>query len=121
MGYAAELRRYPGGVRDLADGGEWDTIAGQPIDDSEMARMLARSIVKEGRYDRAAALDAYVHWHDSDPFDMGGTTREERLARAAASEKQESQANGSLMRIAPLGIFGAGDPAAAAKWALGRY
>jgi ADP-ribosylglycohydrolase/fructose-1,6-bisphosphatase/inositol monophosphatase family enzyme len=126
---ATILARYPGGVRDLADGGEWDTIAGQPTDDSEMALMLARSIVNEGRYDRAAALDAYVHWHDSHPFDMGGTTRaalqpasraptrEERLQRAAASAKQESQANGSLMRIAPLGIFGAGDPAAAANWA----
>ncbi len=126
---AAILARYPGGVRDLVDGGEWDTIAGQPTDDSEMALMLARSILKESRYDRAAALDAYVHWHDSDPFDMGGTTRaalqaasgaptrEDRLARAAASAKQDSEANGSLMRISPLAIFGAGDPAAAAEWA----
>ena len=120
---------YPDGVRDLADGGEWDTLAGQPTDDSEMALMLARSLVKEGRFDPRAALDAYVHWHDSEPFDMGGTTRaalraasraatrEERLACAAASAKQESQANGSLMRISPLGIFGAGDPGAAADLA----
>ena len=28
---------YPDGVRELADGGTWDTIAGQPTDDSEMA------------------------------------------------------------------------------------
>jgi ADP-ribosylglycohydrolase/fructose-1,6-bisphosphatase/inositol monophosphatase family enzyme len=126
---ATILARYPGGVRDLVDGGEWDTIAGQPTDDSEMALMLARSILKEGRYDPAAALDGYVHWHDSDPFDMGGTTRAalqaasraptrgERLGRAAASAKQESEANGSLMRISPLAIFGASDPAAAARWA----
>jgi ADP-ribosylglycohydrolase/fructose-1,6-bisphosphatase/inositol monophosphatase family enzyme len=126
---AAIATLYPGGVRDLADGGEWDTIAGQPTDDSEMALMLARTLVRDGQFDRAAALDGYVHWHDSDPFDMGGTTRaalqaasraearEERLARAAASAKQESQANGSLMRIAPLAIFGASDPAAAAGWA----
>ena len=126
---AAIARLYPNGVRDLADGGEWDTIAGQPTDDSEMALMLARAIVKEGRFDRSAALDGYVHWHDSNPFDMGGTTRaalqagsraatrEERLTAAVAAAKQESQANGSLMRIAPLGILGAGDPAAAASWA----
>ncbi|MEP7126582.1 MAG: inositol monophosphatase family protein, partial [Byssovorax sp.] len=126
---AAIASLYPGGVRDLADGGEWDTIAGQPTDDSEMALMLARTLARDGRFDRAAALDGYVHWHDSDPFDMGGTTRaalqaasraptrDERLARAAAAAKQESQANGSLMRISPLGIFGTSDPAAAADWA----
>lgn len=126
---AAIAKLYPRGVRDLADGGEWDTIAGQPTDDSEMALMLARTLVRDGHFDRAAALDGYVHWHDSTLFDMGGTTRaalqaasraatrEERLARAAASAKQESQANGSLMRISPLGIFGASDRIEAAEWA----
>ncbi len=125
----AILARYPGGVRDLADGGEWDTLAGQPTDDSEMALLLARSIVLRGGYDAAAALDAYVHWHDSSPFDMGGTTRAalqaasrapsrgERRARAAAAAKQESQANGSLMRVSPLGVLGARRPADAVAWA----
>ena len=37
---------YPDGVRKLADGGTWDTIAGQPTDDSEMALSLARTIVE---------------------------------------------------------------------------
>ena len=37
-------RSYPGGVRDMADGGTWNTIAGQPTDDSEMALLLARSL-----------------------------------------------------------------------------
>ena len=35
-------REYPNGVRKLADGGTWNTIAGQPTDDSEMALLLAR-------------------------------------------------------------------------------
>ena len=36
-----EIRRnYPGGVRELADGGTRSTIAGQPTDDSEMALLL---------------------------------------------------------------------------------
>jgi ADP-ribosyl-[dinitrogen reductase] hydrolase len=30
-------REYPDGVRELADGGTWNTVAGQPTDDSEMA------------------------------------------------------------------------------------
>ena len=40
-------RLYPGGVRELADGGVYHTIAGQPTDDSEMALALARSLVGE--------------------------------------------------------------------------
>ncbi|NLX19780.1 MAG: ADP-ribosylglycohydrolase family protein, partial [Desulfobulbus sp.] len=44
-----EIRRsYPDGVRELADGGIWNTIAGQPTDDSEMALLLARLLVKTG-------------------------------------------------------------------------
>jgi ADP-ribosyl-[dinitrogen reductase] hydrolase len=39
-------RKYPNGIRELADGGTWGTIAGQPTDDSEMALMLARMLVK---------------------------------------------------------------------------
>lgn len=35
-------RQYPDGVRDLADGGTFNTIAGQPTDDSEMALALSR-------------------------------------------------------------------------------
>jgi len=37
-------REYPDGIRELADGGTWNTIAGQPTDDSEMALLLARLI-----------------------------------------------------------------------------
>ncbi len=32
---------YPNGVRLMADGGTFDTLAGQPTDDSEMALLLA--------------------------------------------------------------------------------
>jgi ADP-ribosylglycohydrolase/fructose-1,6-bisphosphatase/inositol monophosphatase family enzyme len=120
--------RYPEGVRDLADGGTWDTIAGQPTDDSEMALMLARSILKRGEYDPAAAIDAYAHWYLSRPFDIGSTTiaalrpaaaspRAERLDVVAEVANRESQANGSLMRCSPLGILGARRPAEAAAWA----
>ena len=49
-----EIREaYPHGVQELADGGTWGTIAGQPTDDSEMALSLARTIVEQGQYDPA--------------------------------------------------------------------
>jgi len=58
----------------MAAGGCWNTLAGQPTDDSEMAMMLARSILDQGGYQAGAARDAYSWWKSSGPFDMGGTT-----------------------------------------------
>jgi ADP-ribosyl-[dinitrogen reductase] hydrolase len=94
-------RRYPNGVRELADGGTWDTIAGQPTDDSEMALMLARTLVRERRYNAEEARKAYVFWLNSHPFDCGNTVS----AGLGGSPNWDSQANGALMRISPLGIF----------------
>lgn len=117
---ASIARKYPDGVRDLADGGTFNTIAGQPTDDSEMALAMARSIVREGRYDALVVANAYVDWYESRPFDIGNTvgaaTRaglsarkkgEPMLPAIRAASSQGSQANGALMRLAPLAIFGA--------------
>lgn len=48
--------RYPDGVRDLADGGTWNLIAGQPTDDSQMAMMLIRSLQRCGTFDANAVF-----------------------------------------------------------------
>lgn len=93
--------RHVDGPRELADGGTWNTLAGQPTDDSEMALALARSIVAAGKYDPAGALAAYHAWRASGPFDIGGTT----AAALASHPKADSQANGSLMRVSPLAVF----------------
>src|SRR5262245_43645116 len=98
---AAVAERHGDGPRLLADGGTWRTLAGQPTDDSEMALALARAIVDAGRYDEKAALAAYREWRASQPFDIGATTR----AALEGAPRAESQANGSLMRISPLGVF----------------
>ncbi|HEX7039399.1 MAG TPA: ADP-ribosylglycohydrolase family protein [Trueperaceae bacterium] len=106
--------RYPGGVRELQDGGHWGTLAGQPTDDSEMALALARTLVGGREYDPGAARAAYVAWLDSGPFDYGITVR----AGLRGAPDAASQANGALMRVSPLGVFGAGrDDATVAGWA----
>jgi len=125
---AASIRReYPNGVRDLRDGGVWDTLAGQPTDDSELALALARGLVGRAEYDAETAAAAYGRWLDSGPFDCGATTRlafdaarrtavgKAVAARAAANPA--SQANGSLMRVAPIGVW-AGSPERAAAAAM---
>lgn len=111
----ARIRRdYPGGVRELADGGTWNTVAGQPTDDSEMALLLARTLAQRGAYDPEAARRAYGYWLNSGPFDCGATISAGLRGRL----NYNSQANGALMRISPLGVFGAGcDLRQVAEWA----
>jgi len=56
-----EIRRsYPDGVRELADGGTWNTIASQPTDDFEMALLLARLLVKTGSYEPRTTVKKYL-------------------------------------------------------------
>jgi ADP-ribosylglycohydrolase len=95
--------QYPDGVCRLIDGGVWDTISGQPTDDTEMALMLARSLVQDGIYDSDLVLESYKYWLNSDPFDIGDTISGALRGRL----NHDSQANGALMRVSPLGIFGA--------------
>lgn len=97
-------QKYPDGVRDMRDGGTWNTLAGQPTDDSEMALLLARLLAADSQYSSLAALKRYQYWLDSGPFDVGGTIGPALHGRM----NNASQANGAMMRVSPLGIFGAG-------------
>ena len=99
-------RLYPDGVRQMRDGGTWGIMAGQATDDSELALALARSIVASGTYDRAASYAAGRTWLASHPFDVGGTT----YAGFTGCPSADSESNGSLMRVSPIGIWGAGRP-----------
>lgn len=109
-------KRYPKGVRDLVGGGPFGLLPGQITDDTELALALARSLVEQGRYEDDAVAAAYIQWYQSGPFDVGGTTARafgSALSRGTgiaeqmrARASQESQANGSLMRQSPLGVFG---------------
>jgi ADP-ribosylglycohydrolase len=108
---AAEIAKlFPRGVRELADGGPYHIIAGQPTDDSEMALTLARTILRHHGFERDRVLDAYREWMQTRPIDIGETTERGLLGLHTT----ESESNGSLMRVSPLGIWAAGDPARAA-------
>ena len=96
-------REYPDGVREFADGGPFDLIAGQPTDDSEMALVLARMLAERGRYSAERARRGYIRWLESEPFDCGNAI----FAGLMDEKDWNSQANGALMRISPLGVFGA--------------
>ena len=126
----------PEGPQKLEHGGTFGTRAGQPTDDSELALMLARSLAQERTWSLAAVADAYLYWYESRPFDIGGTTSQAMQALqdsslANAFDKRDgfqltpeyldrlnaqSQANGSLMRVSPIGIA-VSDPFSAAMMA----
>jgi len=93
--------REPDGPRRLRDGGRFRLLGGQPTDDSEMALALARAIVERDGFERDVVLEAYRGWLRSSPFDVGDTIGAALRDHASPA----SQANGSLMRASPLGIY----------------
>ncbi len=115
---------YPTGVRAMRPSPVWNTLAGQPTDDSELGLALARTLVGKASYDAELAATAYGRWYLSAPFDCGSTTARafEPVARAATDKSgaarraasRSSQSNGSLMRIAPIAVWAADPDAAAA-------
>lgn len=111
-----EIRRaYPNGVQNLRPGGTWKLLAGQPTDDSEMALALSRTLCAVGKFDAGIVGEAYEGWGASKPFDIGMTTRAGIAALAGRGQPNaESQSNGALMRVSPIGIFAAGRPDLAA-------
>jgi ADP-ribosylglycohydrolase len=113
-------RPKDGWPREIIGAGPFHLAAGQVTDDTELALCLARSLAKRQRYDEDDVAAAYARWRRSEPFDCGQATHQafggdaplgpglaERM-RQRASKK--TQANGSLMRSSPLGIFGAALP-----------
>jgi ADP-ribosylglycohydrolase len=110
---------FPGGPLEIQGSKVFRTIPGQPTDDSELALLLARSIITSRGYNQEAAARAYAWWYDSHPFDIGNATRQALSAASAAVKKGAqvsaaameaadgaTQANGALMRVSPLGIYG---------------
>jgi ADP-ribosylglycohydrolase len=115
----------------MPGGGTWAIAPGQVTDDGELTLSLLRALAdaneRDGAGRREAAATRYAAWVSSGPFDMGATTaaslgclrRPEWRARAevlgvagamteaAHARCMASKANGSLMRITPLGVWGA--------------
>lgn len=94
---------YPEGVREMMANDELQTIPGQLTDDSEMALVLARSLVDHGEYDATYVRDAYVRWLQSGAFGYSP----ELSSALEGNPDVESVSNGALMRASPIGIFGA--------------
>lgn len=109
-------RLHPGGLRTIVGGGPFNLLPGQVTDDTELALALAHSLADHNDYAADEAGLAYRAWLRSGPRDVGNTTTRafgpplvEDLEVARQLEERacrSSQANGSLMRASPLGVWG---------------
>ena len=94
-------------------GGAWSVAPGQITDDGELTLSLARGLIAGGLPQIA---QAYAAWLRSRPFDVGNTTARAfrvppsdtlvQSMRQASQGSLSSKANGSLMRCAPLAVWG---------------
>jgi ADP-ribosyl-[dinitrogen reductase] hydrolase len=113
-------------VVEMTGGGPFALPKGAWTDDTSLALCLATSLLACGGFDARDQMDRYVRWHREGYlsstgrcFDIGGTTSA-ALARYARSgdpfsgaTDPHSAGNGSIMRLAPVPMFFATDPAAA--------
>ncbi len=93
---------FPEGIHNMNDTSRFVGQAGQVTDDSEMMIMMLQAILDQGYYSQTRVREAYRKWRDSGPLDIGITI----FGALDGNYSQQSQANGALMRITPLGILG---------------
>jgi ADP-ribosyl-[dinitrogen reductase] hydrolase len=115
-------------IDDMVGGGPFRLRPGEWTDDTSMALCLAESLLDRGDHDPADQMRRYVRWSregylssNGDCFDIGNTVsaqlrRFERTGEAVdPAPDEESAANGSLMRLAPVPIRWHHDVARAAE------
>ena len=106
----------------MPGGGDLQVAPGQITDDGELTLCMARALAASKTFDLEAIAQNYAKWVESRPFDMGFTTSyslgsfrdvdASQIGYAAVMKQSASKlcmgskANGSLMRITPLGIWG---------------
>ncbi|MXW28610.1 MAG: ADP-ribosylglycohydrolase family protein [Chloroflexi bacterium] len=115
-------------IKDMVGGGPYGLIAGQWTDDTSMALCLASSLLESGGFDLEDQMQRYVRWWRQGYFSSTGrcfdigVTVSNALSRfeangnpIAGSRDALSAGNGSLMRLAPVPMYYAGEPELAIK------
>lgn len=95
----------------MPGGGVFDLAPGQFTDDGEMTIALLNALLIDRKFRPEHVANSYIAWANSKPFDIGIATQNALLSgippdSAALQFNSFSQANGCLMRIAPLAVTG---------------
>jgi ADP-ribosyl-[dinitrogen reductase] hydrolase len=110
-------------IIDLVGGGPFGLKPGEWTDDTSMALCLAESLVEKEGFDPVDQLERYTRWYrhghlssTGTCFDIGNTVRQALLKFEKTKEPYcgstdpRSAGNGSIMRLAPVPLFYAGNP-----------
>lgn len=106
--------RFPDGTGTMCGGGGWDP--GEATDDTQMAVLVAESLLERGGLDLPDLFDRFRRWAAGDPKDIGLQTESVLTSgdpwdTAAALHFQvngRAAGNGSLMRAATSAVYFAG-------------
>ena len=131
LGTTLEFRK-PGTfepIDDMVGGGPFGLKPGQWTDDTSMALCLAASLIETGGFDPMDQTERYVRWwrdgymssrgSGGPAFDIGNTTRdalshfEDTGDPYSGPIDAHTAGNGSLMRLAPVPMYFAGEAAEA--------
>ncbi|MFN8468017.1 MAG: ADP-ribosylglycohydrolase family protein [Caldilineaceae bacterium] len=118
-------------LKDMVGGGPFSLPPGAWTDDTSMALCLATSLVEKRGFDALDQMQRYLRWREEGYlssigrcFDIGTATNA-ALSRFkhsgdpySGSDDPHSAGNGSIMRLAPVPMFFAGDPPAAVAYAV---
>ena len=109
-------------IEDMQGGGPFCLNPGQWTDDTSMALCLAESLIDCGGVDFKDQMERYLRWwkegylsSTGTCFDIGNTVSKalshfQRTGKVfAGSTNPNTAGNGSLMRLAPVPLFFAGD------------
>ena len=132
VGTALEFSR-PGTyepITDMIGGGPFELKPGDWTDDTSMALCLAESLIEKKGFVPSDQMERYVRWwkegHLScteECFDIGNATRNALIGFLrtknpfSGSTDPYTAGNGSIMRLAPVPMFYAGQPAYAMEFA----
>src|SRR4051812_21801753 len=109
--------RFPSPARgvqtEMCGGGSFGWAAGEFTDDTQMARLVATSLVERANLDEGDVFDRFRRWLEAGPPDVGNQTRavlgSGRPWDIAAAEhfarSGHAAGNGSLMRTTPAAIW----------------
>jgi ADP-ribosylglycohydrolase len=113
-------------IEDMVGGGPFHLKIGEWTDDTSMALCLAASLVECKGFDELDQVRRYIRWRDQGYmasngrcFDIGGTVSSSlrQFERSgdpfAGSTDPHTAGNGSIMRLAPVPLFFARNPAEA--------
>ncbi|MFC5004877.1 ADP-ribosylglycohydrolase family protein [Dactylosporangium cerinum] len=105
-------RKFPDAAEATMEaGGGWE--AGEGTDDTQMALLVADSLLERGGFDGADMFERFCRWVAAEPKDVGLQTEAvltsglawDLAAADHAAHNQRAAGNGSLMRTVPAAVF----------------